>query len=296
VIRLWHPRLRLLEAAGRMYHWATSEGRPALFGLIVVAAAIVVDQFWPIQHFWLIPTIVLAGMFVYWAWKARGSIVIEDFADHTKDKGGGVGAATLVAMELARIRDVFRIVDERNTLPTAVGEGEPLQAAVKVDDLSEVLRRSVTPETRLTIGSLEIPIGTGMMLLARIVQGPRLRCHLHENGSRLLMTAQLTGLRRTPAWRLERELTELTREERVRAVHEMIPELASRLFTSVGLERKVKWRAMWHFTSALRLYRSCLRTPANRAVRLLETRQRFVSALAEDEDFVLVYYNLGVVY
>ena len=52
---------------------------------------------------------------------------------------------------------VFRVVDERNAFPTAVGRQEPLEAALKVDDFQEDLRSSVSSESELKIGAFTIP-------------------------------------------------------------------------------------------------------------------------------------------
>jgi hypothetical protein len=154
----------------------------------------------------------------------------------------------------------------------------------------------VTPETKLEVGPIAIPIGMGMIVLGRLVQGPRLRAELHERDGELVLSAQLSGLRRSPSWRIRRKLESPTTSSRIAALHDMIPELACRMFTNLGVQRKVKWRAMQAFTEGLEIYRRCLRTPQDRAVKLIEAQQHFVQALAEDEDFVLVYYNLGVVF
>ena len=296
LIRRWRPWLFLVDKAGRLFHTATSEGRWLAFGVAIVAAATVTTQFWPIPHFWLIPSAFGLALLVVWAWKARATMVIEDFADHTPTRTAAVGAAALLSIELGRIHDLFRVVDERNTLPTVVGEGTPIEAAVKVDDPSEILKSSVTPETKLEVGPIAIPIGMGMIVLGRLVQGPRLRAELHERDRQLVLSAQLSGLRRSPSWRIVRKLESSTSSSRIAALHDMIPELACRMFTNLGVQRKVKWRAMKAFTDALEIYRRCLRTPQDRAVKLIEAQQHLVKALAEDEDFVLVYYNLGVVF
>jgi tetratricopeptide (TPR) repeat protein len=296
LIRLWGVRLKAAAWLAGAFHWATSEGRPAAGGLILLGATLVVSQFTSVPHVWLIPTLLLVLLFIVWALRARLSIVIEDFADHTPGTTAAVGAAKLLSVDLAKMSDVFRVVDERNAMPTAVGEGTPLQAAIRVDSLSDVIRNSVTADTKISFAGIEIPVGTGMMLLGRIVQGPRLRCQLHEIGERLILSAQISGLRRSPSWRLEQRIDPSSPKSRERATHEMIPKLATRMFTSLGLRRKVKWRAMRSFLKGLETYRSCLRTPRDRAVKLLDARRYLVEALAEDEDFVLVYYNLGVVY
>lgn len=295
LIRLWGVQLKTAIRLGRVAYWATSEGRPVAGGLIALVVILVISQFKSFPHVWLIPVLLLALLAIFWALQARLSIVIEDFADHTPTKAAK-GAAKLLSVELARMSDVFRVVDERNALPTAVGEGTPLEAAIRVDSLSGIIRNSVTADTKLAFAGVEIPVGTGMMLLGRIVQGPRLRCQLHEIGGRLLLSAQISGLRHSPSWRLEQAIDPSLPEGRELATHQMIQDLAIRMFTSLGLKRKVKWRAMRSFLKGLDTYRSCLRTPRNRSVKLLAARRSLSEALAEDEDFVLVYYNLGVVY
>jgi len=297
LIRLWGVQLRAAAWLARAFHWTTSEGRPAAAGLILLGATLIISQFASVPHVWIIPILLLVLLCVVWALRARLSIVIEDFADHTPGKtAAAVGAAKLLSVALAEMSEVFRVVDERNALPTTVGEGTPLEAAIRVDSLSEVIRNSVTADTKISFAGIEIPVGTGMMLFGRIVQGPRLRAQLHETGGRLILSAQISGLRHSPSWRLEQAIDPSTAESRDEATHEMIPQLATRMFTSLGLRRKVKWEAMDLFLKGLNTYRSCLRTPRDRAVKLLAARRDLEKALSEDEDFVLVYYNLGVVY
>lgn len=287
----WHWFLQRFWAVS---NWIGTEGLVPVFLAVVVASALAAELLAK-PAFWFVPAVFAAGIVVLWAVRTRRRLVIEEFSNET-NKDALVGGAALLAIELARIRDLFRVVDERNTLRTAVGEQRPLDAAVKVDELTSVLGSSVTPETNLTVGPVTVPVGTIMTLLGRVTQGPRLRCHVHEVDSRYVVSAQLSGLRTSPVWRLERPLRTPTAAARAQALDDIIPELACRVFTNLGLKRKVKWQAMRSFTEALRIYRSCLRTPKDRAVKLLRAQQNLVEALAHDEDFVLVYYNLGVVY
>jgi tetratricopeptide (TPR) repeat protein len=291
LIRLWwQPQLWAADKIGRFRHWIRSEGRLAV---ALLTGALVIVYF----HAWTILAIYLLALLTAWAWLARRHIVIEEVADRSHGAPITDGAATLLSVELARIHDVFRIVDERNALPTSVGEGQPLEASLKVDDVSEVLRSPVSAESKLSVGPVVIPLGTAMALLGRIVQGPRLRSELHEKKGGLVLTAQLTGFRRNGTWRIERDLTGApSRSERLAALHDMVEELACRMFTNLGVPRKVKWRAMQRFLEALRIFRSCLRTPLGRGFNLKEAEAHLLEALAEDEDFALIYYNLGVVY
>ena len=298
-VRRWRRRLRRADRFGRLGHWIGSEGRLAVLAIVVGlagACALAYYNQWTLLAFSPLVWVPFA------AWRARRHILIEEVADHTQGERITDGAATLLMVELAQIRDVFRVVDERNAFPTAVGRQEPLEAALKVDDFQEDLRSSVSSESQLQVGAFTIPLRPLMEVLARIVRGPRLRSDLHEEGNgadeadRLVLTAQLSGFRRRGTWRIEHMLDGETRADRLRALHEMVVELASRIFTDISLERKVRWRAMNHFLEALRTFRACLRTPRDRAFNLKKAESHLLQALAEDEDFVLVYYNLGVVY
>jgi tetratricopeptide (TPR) repeat protein len=299
-VKLWRPRLWLADGGGRLFQWARSEGRLAVCVIVLALAGAAVLAYF---NQWTFVVFLALGWLPFAAWRARQHILIEEVADRTSGDPITNGAATLLTVELAQIQDVFRVVDERNAFPTAVGQQEPLEAAMKVDDFQENLRSSVTSESQLSVGGITIPLRPLMEILGRLVQGPRLRSELHEEGhgreqaNRLVLTAQLTGFRRKGTWRIEHELAAgATRPDQLRALHEMVGELASRIFTDICLERKVRWRAMKNFLEALRTFRACLRTPRDRAFNLKEAESHLLQALAEDEDFVLVYYNLGVVY
>jgi Tfp pilus assembly protein PilF len=286
---LWRARRWTADQLGRRWHWFTIDGHPEAAGLVLAVALL---SFNPWHRY----TVFVIFVLLLLVWYAHQHIVIDEVADRTRGPSLTNGAATLLTVELARIYDVFKIVDERNALPTAVGEQRPVHAAVKVDDVTEVLQSSVSAEAKVSVGPIVIPLGPAMALLAKIVQGPRLRSELHETEDGLVLTAQLSGFQRTGTWRIERTIERATRADRLRTLHEMIEELACRMFTNLGVERKVKWRAMKHFVTALRTFRSCLRTPRDRGFNLAQAEASLRQALAEDEDFVLVYYNLGVVY
>jgi len=76
----------------------------------------------------------------------------------------------------------------------------------------------------------------------------------------------------------------------------MVRELALRIYTDLALDQSVRWEACEHFIDGLRAFRMCLRTPKDRKVNLRSAEGQMLEALAEDEDFPLAYYNLGVVY
>jgi tetratricopeptide (TPR) repeat protein len=293
-----------LGLAGR---WVATEGRPALIGLVVTATAVVVFQNWSILGIYIL--VVLAWLAV----QARKRVVVEEFVDHTgessvngeeagksgkrKDDLRLRGIATLLVVELARLQGLYRVVDERRAIGTAVGEGRPLDATVKVEALSEILQSAVSAESKVSLGPITIPIGTLMAILGRLVQGPQLTGALHDDGGALILTVQLTGgsgLRHS--WRIEGQSPEQTGKDRSVLVNEMISQLASRMFTDLTLAKSVNWRATQHFIEALRAFRRCLRVPRNRKLNLKIAERELIEAFSEDDGFGLVFYNLGVVY
>jgi tetratricopeptide (TPR) repeat protein len=306
-LRIWRWELHLAHRAGRVARWFVIEGRPALFGLIATAIAVLIFQNWSILA-------IYALVLVAWAaFQARRRVVVEEFVDHTvKELENGDarakaphepahlrGIATLLVVELDRLEQLYRVVDERRAIGTAVGEGRPLDATVKVEALSEILRSAVSAESKVSVGPITVPIGTLMALLGRLVQGPQLAGALHAHGDGLVLTAQLTGgSARRYSWRVERGLTDSDEipADRSPLINEMIAELACRMFSDLTMGKSVNWRATHHFINALWAYRRCLRVPRARKLNLKEAERKLIEAFSEDDGFVLVFYNLGVVY
>jgi tetratricopeptide (TPR) repeat protein len=92
----------------------------------------------------------------------------------------------------------------------------------------------------------------------------------------------------------------LSQEEHILDIEEQITELACRIFTDFVFNpyRKelVRWKATCRFSEGLKAYRDCLRSRLNKKLKLIEAEKKFLETLAEDEQFNMVYYNLGVLY
>lgn len=310
---LWRRELRVAHGFGLGLRWIVNEGRLALLGLVLTAVAVLVFQHWSILA--LYGLVILALL----AYRARRSVVVAEFVDHTSDnpENGEAprrldkdakplrGAATLLVIELARLQALYRVVDERRAIGTAVGEGRPLDATVKVEALSEVLRSAVSAESKVSVGPITIPIGALMALLGRLVEGPQLTGALHKDGDSLILTAQLSGGGgRDHSWRVRgdsrsREFVQKAAEiapDRSPLINEMIEQLACRMFSDLTLAKAVNWRATHHFINALRAFRRCLRVARGRKLNLKVAERELIEAFSEDDGFVLVFYNLGVVY
>ena len=162
---------------------------------------------------------VLLGLFV---WRSRSRIVIDSFVDFTADnvpvttapaarekegaapgtskpaaadKVAASGLSTLLLIELARLIDVYRDVDEARAVPTTAGVRRAMDATIKVDDVNDLLRTAVSAESRVSLGPFQLPVGTLLSVFAKILQGPRITGSLHRQGDRLMLAAQRSRFR-----------------------------------------------------------------------------------------------------
>ncbi len=323
-MRLWLARL-----IGRILHYFNSEWRSLLFWLATTALVVwlaehlrqfnlqgwnnlslnaLLGEIWS-QFYTLLSGIwsqglIILGLFTlillfWWVWKARKRLVIENFTDYTgeQSKPDARGLATLVVVRLAHLRELYQAVDERRAIPTSVGVNQSVDATIKVEDVSEFLKDAVSAQSRLTLGPLEIPVGTLFSLIGRIVQGPRIIGSLHKDNDHFILAAQRVGGKQSTSWRVDRPiLLTLTSEQSNPCLDDMVTELAYRMFTDLALSKTVEWVAVSSFSEGLQAYRECLRTPKVRKIKLQEAERKFIKTLAEDQKFDLAYYNLGVVY
>lgn len=254
---------------------------------------------------------------------ARDRLIVGDFTWYAEDQAEAENAkgvppvrlGNLLLVELSRLSDLFKVVGDRRAVSSGLANQRALDATLSVDDLVENLQGTFTAETKANIGPLTLPVAPFVTLFGRLVQAPRLTGNLHRDGDVLILTAQLS--RDGMSWRVQRPEPEdptdeeddlpdedddlidgaMSSEEDVEIViSNMVEELALRVYTDLALGRAVRWQASSCFVEGLKSFRSCLRTPKERKFHLKRAEQQFLSALAEDEDFPLVYYNLGVVY
>src|SRR5947209_482052 len=152
-------------------------------------------------------------------------------------------------------------------------------------------------QSKLSLGPLEIPLGTLMAMVGRLVQGPRIVGSLHKDKDCFILAAQKIGGKQSYRWQVERpiSLVAATNGNSYNFV-DMAAELACRMFTDLALNGSVRWKATSSFSEGLRAYRECLRTPKDRIANLKEAETKFIETLAEDIQYHLAYYNLGVVY
>jgi tetratricopeptide (TPR) repeat protein len=256
--------------------------------------------------------------------------------DKEKKAPAEVDVADLLRGEIARIASLLHVVGDRRAVSSGLTEQTALDATLSVDELNDAFRGAAGEEASLTFGKLTIPLTPFVHLLGKVVASARITGRLHQDGDSLILTAQTSGTRRlawrVDARRDGRAsagrraaivrsavadgwLEELSTRgasatigdqpaarngtdpaPRPPVVAKMVRELALRVYTDLALDEAVRWEASGHFVAGLRSFRSCLRTPKDRKVNLRGAEGEFLEALAEDEDFPLAYYNLGVVY
>jgi tetratricopeptide (TPR) repeat protein len=236
--------------------------------------------------------------FVYGA-RSRRRIVVEPFTDHTgglrEDTEGPcptAGLASLLVGELARLRDLYQVVDHRKPLRTSIGETQAVGAAVRAEAVDELLQSAVSGESRISLGPIAVPVGALMAIAGRWLQGPRIVGSVHLQGDLLILEASLVGSERPLSWRVETLAARGSRWDLTGAVRE----LGCRIFTDLTLESGVRWRATLPFIQGLRCFRDSMDSRAGRRLKLLEAERELTAAYAADSSFDLAVYNLGVVY
>jgi len=227
------------------------------------------------------------------AYRARKRLVIGAFADYTSGEKAekwvqGLGAR--LQNELARIADLFKVIDETYPSPkTRVIEVTP-----NVQDVGEVLKDA----SAITWGSLKIGSNLLAGIVSSIVSGRRLTGALHKVGKEYVLTAELSGGGQARSWRVDfRNLTEeQQRLEGEAAVDVLVEQLALRVATHLVSIGSPRWHAVHCYTNGLRAQREAQRRQADKNAQLREAERSFIEALNDDQRFTLCHYNLGVVY
>ncbi|HVB23232.1 MAG TPA: tetratricopeptide repeat protein [Ktedonobacteraceae bacterium] len=307
--RMFGYRLSLWIAhrLGRTFYLLKRGWFPPVFWLLVTAFFIwLIDTIRHIANpkadywfqFWYVLAVFVLLWLLWWAWQGHKRVVIETFMDYTgaAPVSDSQGLATLLVVQLAQLHELYRAVDEQRAISTAANSNQPIDATIKVDDVSDFLTGAVSAQSKLSLGPIEIPVGTLLALLGRFVQGPRIIGSLHKDNDNFILTAQRVGGRPAYSWRVDSVPSACTENGTKKSIDEMIHELACRIFTDLSLSGTVRWKAAKSFSEGLRFYRDCLRTSKERALKLRQAERKFIETLEEDKDFVLAHYNLGVVY
>jgi hypothetical protein len=91
------------------------------------------------------------------------------------------GMADLLAVNINRISELYRAVDEQRAIKSESGVGRPIEATLKSGDMSELLENSASEKSQIGLGPISIPIGSLSGLIGRLMQGPRISVALHKS-------------------------------------------------------------------------------------------------------------------
>jgi tetratricopeptide (TPR) repeat protein len=292
----------------KIWLWLAGMRTTLRAGCLIGAARRAVLTYWHAAVVLLVGFgIVLAGTGADWLWiplavlalvmlaagivVARRRTIVEEFVDYEADEPNTIapGVSTLLAVELARLGDLYRTVDDQRPIASVAGHARNVQASIGVGNWTKDLESAVSAELKVKVGPLQVPVGVLLTLLGRLVRGPRIAGGVHDEGGTKILTARLLSNEQGFSWRVQHEGTECS-------VDVLIKELACRVFTDLSLGREVSWEATESFTRGLSAYRECLRATGDRPAELREAERCFIQASAADASFDLAYYNLGVVY
>jgi hypothetical protein len=305
--------VRATDKIGAAVEWLCTGGRPALLMLILAAAGFIWWNRWG-------ALLAYAALLLAWfAAKAKTRVVIETFEDHTTSSaaaeeprsGAAVdsrdsaaatgdrsdphpldvsGIAGLLATKLAEMRNVYQLLEE----PLGRPRPGPVEGAVQLEDIGDVLRSAFTTQSHVSVGPITLPFGGVMALLSRLMQAPRLRGAIHGSNSHLTLTAHLTMRGHDYVWSVSTPPLEV--QTALDARQQMVAELAYRVFTDLSLRGAAEWPATRYWLDALTERQACQRSPRDRRYHLEIAESHLRNALAEDERFYLAAYNLGIVY
>jgi tetratricopeptide (TPR) repeat protein len=279
-------------------------------GFVVLPVGLVVALAWGSRTVQLVVVGICLAMFlvaIVMATARRHVIVGEFVETRAEDTGDGsataVDLADLLRGEIARLADLLHVVGDRRAVNSGLAEQSALDATLSVDELSDFFKGPVIAESTVKLAGITLPLAPFLQLAGRLVSSPRITGRLHRDADLLILTAQTTRGRRV-TWRVDGSLASTRRAENERETRSALPavradmvrELSLRIYTDLALDQRVRWMACQHFVEGLRFFRFCLRTPKDRKVNLRRAENAFLDALAEDEDFPLAYYNLGIVY
>ena len=324
---LWRPLQWLGSFTGSIRWLVVQPARVVIAVALPGATVLSIVNHWStlangaIAAAWLVLLVVLAIS------NAKDRLIVGQFdAVHVTDGSHGDGrqltvdVADLLRVEIARLADLLRIVDDRRAVSSGLTEQSRLEiehdgdapavasglteqsaldSTLSVDQLTEALQGTISSDTKLNLGPLTISLAPFIYLLGRVLQSPRITGRLHRDGDRLILTAQVAR-ERSLSWRVQRDLPVAPADPAATSaepvIDQMVRELALRIYTDLALDSTVRWEASEQFVEGLRAFRSCLRTPRGRKVNLRHAEQHFLEALAQDEDYPSAHYNLGVLY
>jgi tetratricopeptide (TPR) repeat protein len=201
-------------------------------------------------------------------------------------------------------------VYEQRSLATMAKTDKHISAAVKTEEAINILTSGeiLDATSKLSVGTLAMAQKLIYDLINFAFRRPTISGTLHktfiDGKETKFLTARLNDKGRSLSWRVDSEREWVAPWEESRSKNEpktneeMIDELAYQIFTELAFEksRMISWKAVGYFLEGLRMYRRCLRNEMDKEIILHKAEKYFMQAAAEDQEFALAYYNLGMVY
>jgi tetratricopeptide (TPR) repeat protein len=247
---------------------------------------------------WEILAALLAlAAFITLLGRSRRRTVFQDFPDCTSPEASGAvpGLGAYLANEVDRLGALYRRVQrERQVTKGSDRLDDAIQPIVELDGTAEFLKDAVSPDAKLSLGPVSIPLGSILGLVARLMKGPQITGSLHREGDRLVLLAHYEGAQ-PKSWRVEGPPGSGETDEKGRwNLHPLVEEMAKRMLCDLTFGGRVNPRAIDAFTRAARasLEEAGLARPP--LLRQLDVRNCLLEAIAEDDSFDLAWYNLGV--
>ncbi|HVT15750.1 MAG TPA: hypothetical protein VHQ90_06135 [Thermoanaerobaculia bacterium] len=107
---------------------------------------------------------------LFHTFRARKSLVILGFSDYTGEPAQKMlvdGLASRLRAELAAIAAMYKVLDEAWSAPLA----DPVKLSPSVRDPGDLLQGVATPDTKISLGFVQIPLGAVFAAFSRLVQG-----------------------------------------------------------------------------------------------------------------------------
>lgn len=252
---------------------------------------------------------------------AKEETNVVDGKDKSREKeAADPNLAELLATKLDWIKGIYEVVDEKRSIHSACGAGEPIDAAIKVERLEDI---ALSSTSEIKLGPFGIPASSVSSLISHILMGPKISIGLYQQEqddpvadlgnerssggvnkkSKLVLMASLSGKMGSKRWLIEcGESLEGDSGGMQRSIEDMITELANRIharYADMQSERTgqgVSWKALWNFNEGLRAYRDGLKIKKKHKYYLYRAEKKFIDALKEEDNYSLAHYNLGVVY
>jgi tetratricopeptide (TPR) repeat protein len=228
----------------------------------------------------------------YLAYRGRKRLVIGRFVgctgDEDLDRAVVAGVGLRLQNELARIAEVFTVIDEA----TPSQKSQLVQVTPGVQDIGAILKDA----SAITVGPVKISANLLTGLVGQLVSGPQLTGALHKVNGVLLLTADISGGGLSFNWQADAASLGDGRLPSKAIVQELVVQLAFRVATDLVATGSPSWRAVRAFTEGLHAYRKTQRRERDRFSLLRQAECCFIRALDEDQQFAQCHFNLGVVY